>query len=351
MPKDLNFAVLGLGMGMHHCQAVVEAKGAHLAAVCDHDEARLKEAMKQFGCQGYTKYADLLRNQDIDAICIATESGLHARHGIQAARAGKHLLVEKPVDITPARIKQLRDAVKQTGVKCGCVFQSRTEPLNLRLKKAIDSGKLGKLIGVHAQLPWYRAQSYYEGPHGSWKGTWKLDGGGSLMNQGIHTVDLVQWLAGPVESVCGFSGVFSHKIEAEDQTVAILRFESGALGTLVTTTCTIPDQSQRILIYGEKGSFAKTQSLEYYEAGSKKERQQMMAWYGKQKKSSKIGSDPMAVSSAGHTRHIEDLVKAIRRNTEPGITIESATHAVEIACAIFKSARTGKIVKIKDVRR
>jgi predicted dehydrogenase len=351
MPKKLNFAVLGLGMGMHHCKAVVEAKGAELAAACDHDEKRLKEAVKEFGCEGYAKYSDLLKNPDIDAVCIATESGLHAKHGIQAARAGKHLLVEKPVDITPARIKKLKDVVEATGVKCGCVFQSRTDPLNLRLRKAIDKNKLGKLIGVHAQLPWYRAQSYYEGPHGSWKGTWKLDGGGSLMNQGIHTVDLIQWLAGPVESVCGFTGVFAHTIEAEDQTVAVLKFENGALGTLVTTTCTIPDQSQRILMYGEKGSFAKTQTLEYFEAGGKKERQQMMDWYGKKKKASKIGSDPMAVGSAGHTKHIEDLVKAVRRNGEPGITIDGATHAVEIACAIFKSAKTGKVVKVKDMRK
>ena len=350
MPKDLNFAVLGLGMGMNHCQAVVDAKGARLAAVCDHDEARLHAAVRKFGCEGYTKYAALLKNRDIDAVCIATESGLHAAHAIQAARAGKHLLVEKPVDITPARIRQLREDITRAGVQCGCVFQTRTEPLNFRLKKAIDSGKLGKLIGIHAQLPWFRAQSYYEGPHGAWKGTWKLDGGGSLMNQGIHTVDLVQWLAGPVESVCGFIGVFGHKIEAEDQTVAILRFESGALGTIVTTTCAIPDQSQRILVYGEKGSFTKTAYLESFEAGTPKERRQMMEWYG-HKKTSKLGRDPLAVGAAGHIRHIEDLVKAIRRNTRPGITIEDATHAVEIACAIFKSARTGKIVKIKDVRR
>lgn len=351
MPRELNFAVLGLGMGMHHCMAITEAKGARLAAVCDHDEARLKEAVDKYGCQGYAKYAHMLKNKDIDVVCIVTESGLHTKHGAMAARAGKHLLVEKPVDITPARIKKLREVVKETGVKCGCVFQSRMDPLNIRLKKAIDKGKLGKLIGVHAQLPWYRAQSYYEGPHGSWKGTWKLDGGGSLMNQGIHTVDLIQWLAGPVESVCGFTGIFTHKIEAEDQTVAILKFENGAFGTLVTTTCAIPDQSQRLLVYGDKGSFAKREELEYYEAGGKKERRQMMEWYGKKKKSSKVGSDPTAVSSVGHTKHVEDLVKAIRRNTDPAITIESATHAVEIACAIFKSAKTGKVVKVKDMRK
>ncbi len=350
MPKDLNFAVLGLGIGMTHCQAVVDAKGARLAAVCDHDKARLHDAVTKFGCEGYSTYADLLKNKDIDAVCIATESGLHATHGIQAARAGKHLLVEKPVDVTPARIRQLREAVKRAGVKCGCVFQSRTEPVNLRLKKAIDSGKLGRLIGVHAQQPWFREQSYYEGPHGAWKGTWKLDGGGSLMNQGIHTVDLVQWLAGPVESVCGFIGVFSHAIEAEDQTVAILRFESGALGTLVTTTCAIPDQSQRILVYGEKGSFTKTVYLESFEAGTPKERRQMMAWYG-EKKTSSLGRDPLSVGTAGHVRHVEDLVKAIRRDTQPGITIDDATHAVEIAYAIFRSARTRKIVKIKDLRK
>lgn len=352
MAREIGFGVLGLGMGMHHCTAVEQARGARLVAACDLDEERLHGAVKKHGCKGYVSYAEMLRDPEIDAVCIVTESGLHLKHGAMAAKAGKHMLVEKPADITPAKIAKLKQAVAAAGVKAGCVFQSRTMPVNIRLRQAIQKGKLGKLIGAHAHMPWYRAQSYYEGAHGTWKGTWKLDGGGSLMNQGIHTVDLVQWLAGPVHSVCGFSGVFSHDIEAEDQTVAILRFENGAFGTLFTTTCAVPDKGQRIYIYGEKGSFSKADALEFFEAGTPKEREQMMAWYGGAKKKGKsVASDPMAVGADGHTVLIEDLVKAIRTNREPMITLDSATHAVEIACAIFRSSRLGRVVKISEMRK
>lgn len=352
MVKDLNFAVVGLGMGVHHCRAIVNAKGAQLAAVCDTDEERLNSTVNRFGCNGYLKYSDLLKDKTIDAVNICTESGTHADFAIAAARAGKHLIVEKPVDITPARIKKLQEVVKQTGVKCGCIFQSRMDNCNRLIKQAIERGKMGRLIGVHATLPWYREDSYYEGPHGSWKGTWKLDGGGSLMNQGIHTIDLIQWLAGPVHSVAGFYGVFNHKIEAEDQTVAILKFENGALGTLYTTTCSIPGKEQRVHIYGTKGSYSRYGgTLEFYEVGTPKERKRMMDLFGERKSNEAVSTDPMAVSADGHMLIVEDLVRAIRTDREPCITLESAKHSVEIACAIFKSGRTGRVVKIADVKK
>jgi predicted dehydrogenase len=338
---------------MHHCKAIADAKGATLAAVCDTDQARLNDAIAQYGCKGYTRWSDVLGDPGIDCINICVESGKHAEFGIQAARAGKHIIVEKPVDITPAAIKRLRDAVAKANIKAGCIFQSRLDPLNAQFKKAIDKGKLGNLIGVHAILPWWREQSYYEGPHGAWKGTWALDGGGSLMNQGVHTIDLLQWLAGPVESVCGFHCAFAHKIEAEDQTVAILRFQSGALGTLTTTTACNPGKEQRIFIYGSKGCFSRHASeLEFFDAGTPAERTRMVAAFGKRTNASAgVSSDPMAVSADGHTLTVEDMVHAIRKNRAPLITIDDATHAVEIATAIFKSARTGKVVKVASVRK
>lgn len=352
MPKDVRFAVVGLGMGMHHCKAIADAKGATLAAVCDTDHTRLNDAIAQYGCKGYTRWSDILIAPDIDCINICTESGKHAQFGIQAAKAGKHIIVEKPVDITPAAIKRLRDTVAKANVKAGCIFQSRLDPLNAQFKKAIDKGKLGNLIGVHAILPWWREQSYYEGLHGAWKGTWVLDGGGSLMNQGVHTIDLLQWLAGPVEGVCGFHGAFAHDIEAEDQTVAILRFQSGALGTLTTTTACNPGKEQRIFIYGSKGCFARhAAELEFFDAGTQAERDRMMAAFGKRTSNQGVSSDPMAVSADGHTLTVEDMVQAIRKDRAPLITIDDATHAVEIATAIFKSARTGKVVKVASVRK
>lgn len=352
MSKPLRFAVIGLGMGGHHCTAITNARGAELGGVCDIDPVRLTDHARKFGCKAYARYADVLRDPSIDAVSIVTESGKHTEMGVQAAKAGKHIIVEKPIDILPQRITKFQEAVKKAGVKCGCIFQSRMDNCNILLKRAIDRGRIGRLIGVHASLPWFRADSYYEGPHGSWKGTWSMDGGGSLMNQGIHTLDLIIFLAGPIESVSGFYGVFNHTIEAEDQTVAILRFENGALGTLSTTTCCIPDGAQRLHVYGSKGSFYKTGSaIEQYEAGPAKERERLLNLFGGKGKKSKLGSDPMAVSADGHMLIVEDLVKAVRSNREPAIPLESARHAVDVACAIYKSGRTGKAARVASVRK
>ncbi len=183
MGREVNFAVVGLGMGMHHCKAIRQAKGASLAAVCDIDGDRLKQAVEQFDCKGYRSYSALLKDPRIDVVNIVTESGKHATMGVQAVEAGKHLIMEKPVDVTPARVRKLEEAVKRAGMKCGCIFQSRLENCNRLIRKAIDQGKMGRLIGVHGELPWYRADSYFEGPHGPWRGTWKWDGGGSLMTK------------------------------------------------------------------------------------------------------------------------------------------------------------------------
>lgn len=351
MAKELGFGVVGLGMGGHHCKAIRNAKGARLVAVCDIDEGRLEKRMKEFNCKGYLSYAAMLKDNEIDVVNIATESGKHAQMGIQAARAGKHIIVEKPVDITPARIAALEAAVKQTGVKCGCIFQSRMDNCNILIRKAIQKGHMGRLIGVHAHLPWFRSDQYYSGKFGLWRGTWKLDGGGSLMNQGIHTLDLAIFLAGPVKRVAGFYGVFNHKIEAEDQVVAVLEFVNGALGTLYTTTCSIPEGAQRIYMYGSKGSFSRHGgTLELYEMGPERDRKRMMELFSGKAKSDAASKDPMAVSADGHMLIVEDMVKAVRLNREPVIPISEARKSVDTACAIYKSARTGRMVEVASMR-
>jgi UDP-N-acetyl-2-amino-2-deoxyglucuronate dehydrogenase len=197
MAEQTGFAVVGLGMGRHHCKAIAAAPGARLVAVCDTDGERLEATAKEYGCRAYSDYAELLADDEVVVVNIATPSGMHSAMGIQAAAAGKHMIVEKPADIKPERIDELIAAGKKHSVKIAGIFQSRLDPLNIRIREAIAAGRLGKLIGVHGHLPWYRKQSYYEGLHGKWKGTWEMDGGGSLMNQGVHTVDLLQWLAGP----------------------------------------------------------------------------------------------------------------------------------------------------------
>lgn len=348
MAADVGFAVVGLGMGKHHCRSIDEGEGARLVAVCDLDEERLNPVAEKHGCKAYTDFEALLADDEVQVVNIATPSGVHAEMGIRAADAGKHLIVEKPADIKPERIDALAEAVRRNGVKVGCIFQSRLEPLNARVYEAIQAGRLGRLIGLHGHLPWYRAQSYFDGPHGKWKGTWDLDGGGSLMNQGVHTVDLIQWFGGGVAAVMGMFGVFNHKIEAEDQAVALLRFQNGALGTVYTTTCCYPGYDQQITVYGEKGSIVKTatQLLAWNIQGDEEEGKEMMRIFGPRDESLGISSDPMALGADGHTLIVEDMVRAIREGRDPMIGLDSARKAVEVITAIYEAGRTGRLVEV-----
>ena len=351
MARDIGFAVIGLGMGMHHCRAIKDAPGARLVAVCDLDEERLQLAAEEYDCKSYSNFHDLLEDDQVEVVNIATPSGKHAEIGIPVAAAGKHIIVEKPADISTARIDELMAAGQRNKVRIAGVFQARFKPLNKRIRQVIKEGRMGHLIGVHGHLPWYRLQSYFEGRHGTWKGTWEMDGGGSLMNQGIHTMDLLQWFGGPVEAVMGMFGVFGHRIEAEDQTVALLRFKSGALGTLYTTTCCYPGFDQRITLFGTEGSIIKEEgeliSWKLQDDSEGREEEELMRLYGSEKNSGEA-VDPMAVSFDGHTQIVGDMVEAILQDRAPVIGLDSARHAVEIINAVYEAARSGKEVKVGD---
>jgi len=352
--RELGFAVVGLGMGGYHCRAVTDAEGCRLVAACDTDPQRLQPIVEKYGTRGYDSYSEMLGNDEIDVVSVATPSGMHADMAMEAVAAGKHVVVEKPVDVKVDKIRRLAAAVREAGVKGAAIFQSRTEPLNKRIKATIDEGRMGSVIGVHALLPWYRKQSYYEGPHGSWKGTWAMDGGGSLANQGVHTVDLLQWFAGRVKSVYGIYGIFAHDVEAEDKTVACLRFASGALGTLATTTAAYGGDSQTLVLHGDRGTIHKARELTSWkmmddEEG--KEEKELLGFYGPKQQRPEgetVATDPMAVGSSGHKFQFEDLVEAIWEDRDPYITIESATHAVEVVSAIYESGRTGREVTIPE---
>ena len=349
--REIGFGVVGLGMGAYHASAIMQAKGAKLVALCDVDEERLNKTNESYKVKTYVNYDDMLKDKEIDVVNVCVPSYLHVDLALLAIKAGKHIIVEKPVDISVDKINKLIEVGNKAGMKMGGIFQSRTTPLNKRIKDAIDKGRLGKMISVHGILPWYREQSYYQGKHGSWKGTWDKDGGGSLMNQGVHTVDLVQWFGGRVKSVFGAHGVFAHDISAEDSTAAVLKFANGAIGVLTTSTCAYPGLAQQLIIYGEKGTISKEdEQLRTWKIRSEKEKEEeseMLSLYGpKEKRGASVASDPMAVGSEGHVGLIEDMIDSILNDREPIITIESGRHAVEIVNAIYESGRTGKEVFI-----
>src|SRR5262249_25012586 len=190
----------------------------------------------------------LFDDDALDMVVVGTPSGLHGEHGAAAARRGVHVLVEKPIEITVARADALVDEAHRAGATLGVVFQDRFKPDVRALKAIVDSGALGSLSLVHAQVPWWRPPEYYRDSR--WRGTWALDGGGALINQAIHTVDLLLWLCGPVTRVVGKAATRFHRIEVEDTAVAILEFASGALATLEATTCAYPGRPRRIEISG-----------------------------------------------------------------------------------------------------
>lgn len=354
--EPVKFGVVGLGMGQHHCMAVTGAKGAELVAVCDIDMERTNKMVEKYeGVTGYGDFDEFLTHPGLEAVCICLPSGMHADFGIKAIETGKHLVVEKPPDVKAVKVQEMIDAADKHGVKLEQIFQQRMLPMNRRIKKTLEEGRLGKLIGINALLPWYRAQSYYEDiEHGRWKGTWELDGGGSLANQGIHTLDIILFFFGRVKSVFGKFGVFAHDIEAEDHTVAVLNFENGALGTIMTTTCAYRGTDQFLVMFGERGQIRQSTNLEAWHvmhdndpdrAKEKAEEAEMMALYGpKENRGESVANDPMALSADGHTAHIEDLVQAIREDREPTSTPLMGKHDIEVLEAIFESGRTGKEV-------
>jgi predicted dehydrogenase len=339
-------------MGWHHCKDLKDTPGAELVAVCDKEPERLAKARKEFGVRGTQSFDEILGDSGIDVVNIATPSGLHSDMTCQALRAGKHVVCEKPPDVTVAKVDAMIAAQRETGRKLQIIFQSRFEPLYRRLKETIDGGRLGRLVGVHGAVHWYRAQSYFNCP-GMWKGTWAGDGGGSLSNQGVHTVDLIQWLCGPVKEVYGHFGVFAHEIETEDKTAAVLVFANGALGTLTTTTAAYPGLETELVIHGTKGSIAVRDDLAHWriqneskEAEAEEERQMLAAYGPKGARDASVASDPFAFATRGHLAQFEDILGAIREDREPRNTIASTRHTVQILEAIYESGRTRRAVQI-----
>ena len=347
----VGFAVLGGGgIGRRHINCIKEAEGAELVAICDIIPEVATKMAEENGVAAYTDLDEMLKRDDIQVVNICTPSGLHADAIIRCAAAGKHVITEKPLDITLERIDKAINACKEAGVNLACIFQNRLTPTNMMIKKFIDKGGLGRLLIGTASVLWYRTQEYYDA--GGWRGTWAMDGGGSLMNQSIHTIDLLQWFMGPVESVIGYTGILSHNIETEDTGIGIVKFKNGAVGTILGTTCAYPGIATAVQLFGENGSIISDNNKlkvwkmrgESKEAENEEE-EKMLKAYGSLKAESG-SADPSSITKAGHLIQIEDMVKAVKEGTEPIITGEDGRYSVEIIQAIYESARTGKEVKL-----
>ena len=347
MGQNVRFAMIGTGsIADFHAGAIELAEGAELVAVHNRTPETGQRFAAENGCEYERDLQKLLLREDIDAVAITTPSGTHADLGIAAAKAGKHILCEKPLDVSVERIDALVQASRDHNVLLGAIFQSRFGSGVQALRRAVQAGRFGRLTQCSAYIPWYRSQEYYGGA--GWRGTWALDGGGALMNQGIHSIDLLLWLAGDVTEVSARCQTRIHEgIEVEDNAVAWLQFANGSVGVIQGSTCCYPGESRRIELKGERGSATLVDDKPVF--WQFEEEKPEDAEVRKLAETSSMGggaSDPRAISVEGHLYQYEDFVRAIRTGTPPAIEGSEGRKSVALIKAIYESSESGKTVKL-----
>lgn len=337
--SNVGAAVVGLGRGRAHIEALIRAEGAELLAVCDKNSETAERLAAKYEVDAYTDLGEMLKRDDIDLVHVCTPSGLHTEMLLQIAEAGKHAITEKPLDITLERIDSAIEAFASRQLQLGCIFQIRMMPAVQEMKRAIDAGRLGKPVLANAQVKWFRTQEYYD-QNGGWRGTWAWDGGGSLMNQAVHTIDLLQWMMGPVHSVVGHTQVSAHRIETEDLGVALVKFKNGALATIAGTTAAYPGFGASLEIFGTDGGIAMKDNLI---TDWKIRGEHMAAEEADMRR--KFGDDKAPPADTTSVQ-IQDMIDAVRSNRAPLITGREGRDAVEIVLAIYESSRTGKEIEL-----
>ena len=348
---DHGFGIIGCGMiAEYHVRAINEIAGASvLAAFSRSAENGSKiQGIAEGDCKVYDDLDAMLKHPGLDVVCVCTPSGAHLEPSVAAARAGLHVIVEKPLEITTTRCDAIIEACDEAGVRLCAIFPSRFSEANIQLKSAIDSGKFGRLTLGDTYIKWWRTQAYYDS--GGWRGTWKLDGGGALMNQAIHNVDLLQWLMGEVETVTALTATLAHeRIEVEDTAVAALRFKNGALGTIEATTSVFPGLVKRTEIHGNQGSARVEQdaiTLWDFEPKTDADLKIQEAVRAGQNALSGGASDPRAIGHAGHRDQIADFLAAIDAGRPAKVDGREGRKAVEIIRAIYQSAKSGQAVTL-----
>jgi predicted dehydrogenase len=344
------FAIVGCGMiAGFHARALAEVPGARLLALVSRNRANAEALAGKLGlrCDLYTDLAPALARRDIDIVIVTTPSGAHMEPAVAAAEAGKHVVVEKPLEITLERCDRLIAACERHRVQLCTIFPSRFADASRTLKAALDAGRFGRLTLGETTCKWWRPQSYYD--EGGWKGTKALDGGGALMNQAIHNVDLLLWMMGPATHVSGCTATLAHeRIEVEDTAVACLRFASGALGVIQATTSVYPGLPKTIAVHGDRGTAVIEQedvlrwefTLETAEDRAVRER------FAVKTGASGGASNPAAISHVYHARQLTDLVQALETGRKPLVDGREGRRAVEVILAIYRAAATGQTVAI-----
>lgn len=352
MSKDeesYGFGIVGLGViAPVHAQALAATGGAELVAVMDISPEKAAKFSEKYGGAAHTELEKFLQHPGLDVVTVCTPSGLHAQIGIEAARAGKHVIVEKPIDVSLEAADRLIEECRKAGVKLGVISQQRYSPGIQQIRQALEAGRFGPLIMGEAVVKWYRTQQYYDS--GEWRGTYALDGGGALMNQAIHYVDQLQWMMGPVTSIRAMTATLNHKIEVEDVALALLTFASGAVGSIHASTAIYPGLPERLEITGQNGTaIVEAGKVKVWEF---KDEKGEVGSYGRKPEEVDAGAsttgaaDPAAVSWAGHAAQFADFVAALRENREPLVNGSEGRKPLEIILGVYKSARENREVKL-----
>jgi UDP-N-acetyl-2-amino-2-deoxyglucuronate dehydrogenase len=340
MVDRLRFGIIGCGrVAPRHAQSISRLDRAELVAAADIIESRVSHFSEQYNAEPHTDYRGLLDRDDVDVVNICTPSGLHAQMGIEALQAGKHVIVEKPIALSTIDADQLIATARATGKKLCVVLQNRYNPPMQDVHQIVCSGRIGHILLGNATVRWYRPQSYYED---EWHGSWAMDGG-AMMNQSIHHIDALQWLMGDVESVYAYTATLAHRMEAEDVGVAVLRFRSGALGSVEGSTLTYPQNLEgSVAIFGERGSLKV--------GGTALNRKVMWKIDGELEQEAEIITadvvDPPSVYGQSHKLVIDQMIDAIVNDGEPATNGAEARRSLALVEAIYQSSRSGAAVQM-----
>ncbi len=349
MPGKVKFAIIGTGMiAERHAKAIAAANHAELAGVFDLNIDKAIDFSKiNKGIKVYNSFEELLQDKSIAAVTIATPTGAHMDVAIPAAQAGKHILCEKPLDINLEKADRIIAACEENEVKLSAVFQARFSKNVGLIKQALDDGRFGKLVLALAQVKWFRSQEYYDSA--GWRGTWKMDGGGVLMNQSIHLLDLLLYFAGEPSELFAYTGTMTHKVEVEDTACASIKFKNGAMGVIEASTSCEPGFPRKLELSGEKGSvILEGDAITRWQFAEELPEDEEVRKNASSGNLSSGASDPRAAGFEGHRRQIEDLALAILENRDPAIPGREGRRAIELISGIYKSAATGQPVRFQS---
>jgi UDP-N-acetyl-2-amino-2-deoxyglucuronate dehydrogenase len=339
-PATYRVALVGCGrIARNHFEALEAVEGLELVAVCDTVEERAREAGERCGVPWFTSYEQMLRTVPCDVVTVCTPSGLHPAHGIAAARAGKHVVCEKPMGISLSAADELVHVCDEAGVQLFVVKQNRLNPAIQLLKRAVDRGRFGRLFFANTTVFWSRPQEYYD--QAPWRGTWEFDGG-AIMNQASHYVDLLQWLVGPVESVVAKTATLARRIETEDTGAAVLKFRSGAIGVIQVTMLTFPRNLEgSITVLGERGTVKIGGT-----AVNRVEHWSFADYDDDDKLVESTATNPPNVYGFGHIGYYRNVVAVLRGEAKAETDGRAGRKSLELILGIYESAKTGREVPI-----